>query len=227
MQPYIFPYIGYFQLISAVDTFVIFDDVNYINRGWINRNHLLADGKKHLFTLKLSRSSQNTLIKDTYILGGKDNREKILKMIAYSYSRAPFFNDIIGLLKKILLNDCPQLDEYLLFGLSEISRYLCIKTSFITSSSLKKSSGLEKSDKIIEIVKIMKADTYINPIGGTMLYNKAYFRKRGVDLFFLESKEIVYPQFKNQFVPNLSIIDTLMFNSKNQTKRMLRYYSLT
>ena len=213
-------------MIHAVDTFVIFDDVNYINRGWINRNYLLADGKKHLFTLKLSKSSQNTLIRDIHILNTENNREKILKTITYNYSRAPFFSHIINLVQKILLKRSTQLDEYLSFGLSEISHYLDIHTPFINSSSLKKTQGLIASDKIIEIVKIMKADTYINPIGGTVLYNKEYFKKKGVDLFFLESKEIIYRQFKNQFVPKLSIIDVLMFNSKDHIRKMLQNYSL-
>ena len=78
MQPYLFPYIGYWQLIHAVDTFVIFDDVNYIKKGYINRNNILVNGQKQTFTLELMSASQNKLINDIDI---GNNIEKVMESI--------------------------------------------------------------------------------------------------------------------------------------------------
>jgi len=218
MQPYLFPYLGYFQLIHAVDTFVIFDDVNFINRSFINRNSILVNNEKHLFSLELVKSSQNKLINQIEVGG---NREKLLKTIQMAYKKAPFFCDIYPLLGNILLHEENNLAVFLGQSIKKISEFLGLKTQFIYSSDLNKDNKLSGQDKIIEITKILNADTYINAIGGQSIYEKPEFKKNGIQMYFLNTKITKYKQFTDEFVPNLSIIDIMMFNNSNQIKKML------
>lgn len=101
MQPYFFPYIGYFQLIHAVDKFIILDDVNYINRGWINRNKIIINGEAKWFTLSLDKASQNKLIKEINISSKDVFHEKLLKTLKIFYGKAPYFNQVYDLLNKL------------------------------------------------------------------------------------------------------------------------------
>ncbi len=223
MQPYLFPYIGYWQLINAVDTFVIYDDVNFIKQGYINRNSILANGKSQTFTLELIGASSNKLINEIEI---GNNINKILKTITQSYIKAPFFEDIITLIEEILTNKEKNLGRFIGFSLEKISEYLEINTKFIYSSNIEKDNTLKAQDKVLEMCNILKADKYINAIGGQELYNKEVFKENGIELSFLKTELVEYKQFKNDFVPYLSIIDILMFNSKNEIKNMLNRYEL-
>ena len=222
MQPYFLPYMAYWQLINAVDTFVIYDDVNFIKRGYINRNSILTNGKVKTFTLELKKSSQNKLINEIEI---GDNREKLLKMFKYSYSKTPFFKQVFPILEKIMRFEEKSLSKFIAESLVIISEYLGINTNFIYSSEIKKTLNLKGESKIIDICKKLGAKEYINPIGGIDLYSKKEFDKNGINLVFLESKGIKYKQFKNEFIPNLSIIDVLMFNSLADLNKSLHLYN--
>lgn len=223
MQPYLFPYIGYWQLINAVDSFVIYDDVNFIKQGYINRNSILSNGKLQQFTLELIGASSNKLIKEIEI---GNNVNKILKTIKQSYIKAPFFENVIILLEEILVNKEKNLAKYIGYSLEKISHYLEINTSFMYSSNIKKDIELKAQDKVIDICKNLNARKYINAIGGQELYSKEIFKKNGIELNFLKTELVQYKQFKNDFVPYLSIIDILMFNSKDEIKNMLDRYAL-
>lgn len=227
MQPYLFPYIGYFQLICAVDTFVIFDDVNFIKRGWINRNRILLDGKERLFTLSLEKASQNKLINQIAILGGQEHREEILKLMHHAYGKAPEYGRVYPLIREIVNNGNPNLCEFIEFSLKRIAEFLGIDTGFVCSSQIAKNGALKGQDRIINICKRLNADQYINPIGGTELYDKIEFDQKSIKLFFLNTKNIAYRQFKNDFIPNLSIIDVLMFNPKKKICEFLNECELT
>lgn len=223
MQPYLFPYIGYFQLINAVDTFVIYDDVNYINRGWINRNNILINNEKKLFTISLKEASQNKLINEIEIC---DDFQKFLKTLRLNYSKAPFLDDVYPLIEKITSFENKRLSDFTLNSLIEIILYLNIKKEFILSSNLLKKNFLKGQDKIINICETLNATTYVNAIGGNELYNKDIFLKHNIKLLFIKTELISYKQFNNEFVPWLSIIDLLMFNSKEKIKSMLNQYEL-
>ncbi len=223
MQPYLFPYIGYWQLINAVDTFVIYDDVNFIKQGYINRNSILSNGKSQQFTLELIGASSNKLIKEIEI---GNNVNKILKTIKQSYIKAPPFENVIILLEEILTNKEKNLAKYIGYSLEKISQYLEINTNFVYSNNIKKDINLKAQDKIIDICKNLNARKYINTIGGQELYNKEIFKENGIELNFLKTELVEYKQFKNDFVPYLSIIDILMFNSKDEIKNMLNSYEL-
>jgi len=224
MQPYLFPYIGYWQLINAVDVFVIYDDVNFINKGFINRNYILFKNRSQRFTLELRKASQNKLINEIEI---GNNQKKILKTIEFAYKRAPFFDVIFPLIEELLSWREKNLAKFTTNSLVKVGDFLKIKTKFVVSSNIKKDNSLKRQSKIIEIVKKLKGDIYINSIGGTSLYNKNDFARENIELKFLKPLEIKYKQFNNEFIPNLSIIDTMMFNSPEKIKNeFLEKYEL-
>ena len=225
MQPYFMPYIGYFQLMKAVDKYVIYNDVNYINRGWVARNNILISGKKQLFTISLQGASQNKHFTEIQVL---DNFRKLVKTLDMNYSKAPFFQSTMGVMEKIFSYPERRLDFFIKNSFEQILFYLGIKTELILSSNLNKDDSLKGQNKILEICKILKADTYYNAIGGKELYDKEVFEDNGISLHFLKTDEnLRYTQFPNmEFVPNLSIIDVLMFNSVEEVNKMLDDYTL-
>lgn len=225
MQPYFFPYIGYWQLMNAVDKYVVYDDVNYIKGGWANRNNILVDGKPHRINLLLKKASPNKLFNETEILHDFDEK-KLLKTISIAYAKAPYYNEVFPLITQILNNTEICLSKYLIDSFKIINQYIGITTDLIVSSELKKDCSLKGEDKVIHICKLLNADEYYNAIGGTELYNRERFAENNIELHFLKTNDIIYPQFKNEFVPNLSIIDVMMFNSKEQIKNMLEEFTL-
>jgi len=228
MQPYFFPYIGYYQLIKAVDKFVIYDNVEYTKKGWINRNRLFFNGKIEYITLNLKRSSDFSLISEkeiSYLFFDKE-RLKMLKKIKYNYNNAPFFNEIFKLLNDILNNNETNLFKFLNNALIKTNEYLDIKTEIIVSSKLDIDKSLKREEKVKEICNHLGAMIYINPIGGLQLYSKEEFKKNNIELLFLKTNRIVYDQLRFEFIPNLSIIDVMMFNSPAVINDYLKDFTL-
>lgn len=223
MQPYLFAYIGYFQLIHSVDKFVIYDDVNFIKQGWINRNRILLNDKDSFLTLQLFGVSSFKLINQIEV---GNNQKVLLKKIEHAYKEAPYFKEVFPLLETILLNQEKKLDKFVEYSLCLINKYLNISTEIIISSALVKKNELKNQEKVIHICELLNAKTYINAIGGKELYQKDKFLGKGIDLVFIKTKEITYKQFNNKFVPNLSIVDIMMFNSKEEIQNMLKEYEL-
>lgn len=226
MQPYFFPYIGYWQLINLVDRYVIYDDVNYIKGGWINRNNILINGESNFINLQLNKASSNKFINEIEIVQNDITKKKMLKTIQESYSKAPYIENVFPLVESVINQNELNLSKYLEFSISEVCSYLNIETEIIISSEMRKNKELSRQDKVIEICKLLDANQYVNAIGGQDLYSITDFASKGIDIKFLKPLEIVYPQFdENQFVPNLSIIDVMMFNSKEQIHEMLFQYN--
>lgn len=228
MQPYMFPYIGYFQMVKAVDTFVFYDDVGFIKGGWINRNKILANSKEMYITLPLDNISSNKLITETKISDNYKNRTKLLKSIEQNYKKAPFFDDTFPIIKDIIETDYPSIASFAADSVIKTAEYLGIETNFVFSSeSFPETKSLERTERILEINKLLHTSTYINAIGGTELYDKEYFAKHNIPLFFIKShSSIHYKQFSNEFVPHLSMIDVIMHNSVAETKQLLDQYDL-
>lgn len=226
MQPYFFPYLGYFQLFGAVDKFVLLDDVNYIVKGYINRNSILLCGAAHRFTIPIEKPSRNKLINETRISSTVEWKPNLLNTIKMAYSKAPCFEEAFGLIKNIVDFDENDLTRYLLHEFAEIKDYLGMKTELLVSSQVPKDNCLRAQDRIIAINKSLKATRYINPIGGQALYDRSDFLKEGIELSFIKMDDVVYRQFKNEFVPNLSMIDVLMFNSKAEIRELLARFCL-
>jgi hypothetical protein len=223
MQPYIFPYIGYFQTLKAVDDYVIYDDVQFIKGGWINRNNILIGGNKVLFTVALVNASPNKLINEIQIW---DDFSKLIKTIAMAYSKAPYKDQTLSLLNKIVSYPDKNLARFNGNSIVEIAKYLGITTNILYSSALEKDDTLKANSKVVAICKELGGNVYINAIGGQELYDKQDFKEQGIDLKFIKSGNIEYKQFKSGFVPNLSIIDVLMFNSPEEINRLLDDYEL-
>ena len=209
---------------NAVDKFVILDDVNFINRGWINRNRILLNGKAHLFTIPLKEASQNKLIKDIEISREGNWRKKFLKTIAMNYKTAPLFDTVFPMINRIISSDEILISKFISEGLIEIMEYLKIKTTLIKTSTIYGNHHLKAAEKIIAVCRKENAKLYINPVGGLNLYSKERFEEEGIKLNFINTRPITYKQFRNNFVPWLSIIDVLMFNSKENINEYLDNY---
>ena len=225
MQPYFFPYLGYWQLINAVDKYVVYDDVNYIKGGWISRNNILLNGEKHLVTLPLEGASPNKKINEVMVTSNEKVIEKFLRIIQSAYAKAPYFKDVYSMVEKLIEVSCP-ISELNYYSIIRVCDYLNIQTTILLSSELEKNNGLKGQDKVIDIVKRLGGDTYYNAIGGKELYDATVFQTNQIDLKFLRMGDIRYKQFVNDFVPALSIIDILMFNSKSDIQDMLEQYTL-
>lgn len=224
MQPYFMPYIGYFQLMKAVDRYVVFDDVNFIKRGWAARNNLLVNGQKNLFSLKLEGASQNKLFNEVFI---GDDFVKLRKTIDMAYHKAPCYNTAMELLDRIMNYDDKRLSSFIFNSFAEILAYLDIDTELIMSSSIDKDNSLRGQDKILSICKTLGAREYYNAIGGVELYDFATFETNGIKLNFIKPDLLPYPQLRvSEFVPGLSIIDILMNCSVPEIHRLLDAYEL-
>lgn len=223
MQPYFLPYIGYFQLIKAVDQYVICDDLNYIKNGWINRNNILIDQRKKTCTIALKKKSQNKLINQIEIM---DDFQKCVKIIKLNYAKAPYFENVFDLFERIVSYENRCLSDFLINSIKEVLSYLHIDTPILLSSRLEKDCSLKGKDKVINICQNLGADVYINAIGGLNLYDKAEFASHGIDLKFVKTRIEPYQQFKNEFIPCLSILDIMMFNSVEEVNRMLDKFEL-
>ncbi len=226
MQPYFVPYIGYWQLMNAVDKYVVYDDVNYINRGWINRNRIVVNGEIKYFNVPIIGASQNKKINEIYINHDKRQIDKNLRMLELSYKKAPFFETVYTLMKNIMYSDKQKLSEYLFDSLKSINEYIGIETELLLSSSIKKDNSLKGQSKIIEICKLLGASEYYNAIGGKALYSQDDFKIENIKLSFLETEYIEYTQGGKDFIPWLSIVDVMMFNSAESVNEMLTHYRL-
>lgn len=228
MQPYLFPYIGYWQLINAVDKFVIFDDVNYIKRGYINRNSILMNGSPYRFTIPIKKASQNRLIMETKLDFDVVAKQKFMQTLSYAYHKAPYYDDVMPILENIIYNQQDDLTQYIYNSFIKICEYLQINTEFCFSSQIQKDNTLHGEEKIIELCKCLQGNEYVNPCGGRKLYNQDNFEKENIQLFFLDTHtdQIVYNQDISGFEKNLSIIDILFFNDVDTIGRFLMEYDL-
>lgn len=229
MQPYVFPYLGYFQLIGAADRFVVFDDVHFIKRGWIHRNTLLANGQPLRFTIPLDKASQHKLINETELHPVEYTawQRKFLKTLQQNYGSAPFFEPVFSLVKEVLGTPGPNIATLATASLRAIASYLQLSTSLVLSSSLTYPRDTKGQDKILAICRQQRASDYLNLPGGASLYEAEPFAKYDIRLQFIQPHPVSYLQFKEPFVPNLSIIDIMMFNDLPQTQRLLQQYDLT
>ncbi len=228
MQPYIFPYIGYFQMVKAVDKFVFYDDVNFIKQGWINRNRILINSSDFLFTVPLHKANSFCLIKDTLVNEKFYDvwKRKFLKSVNQNYKNAPYFSDVYVLVQNVLEMKCTSISQLAIKSVITTSKYLELTTEFIISSERYENKDLERQDRLLDICKIENAMQYINALGGQELYTKESFREMGIKLNFIKTLPIYYKQFNKEFVPWLSIIDVLMFNSIEEVHDMLDKYEL-
>lgn len=228
MQPYFLPYIGYWQLINAVDKFVVYDNIKYVKRSWINRNRILLNGRENLFSLPLKRDSDYLdIVKRELSPSFEIERWKILRKIEESYKNAPYFDNAYPVIAECLLFSDRNLFSYIHHSINQIKAYLGINTDIIVSSTIDMDHSLRGQDRVITTCKKLSARTYINSIGGIELYDKNIFAKHGIEILFILSKPMEYEQYDNHpFVPWLSIVDVMMFNSQETIQELLDAYDL-
>jgi len=222
MQPYFLPYIGYFQLMAAVDVFVVYDDVAFINRGWINRNRILSGGQPQLFTVPLVGASQNRLICELTLAADPRWRDKLLRTVEQAYARAPQRDVVLPLLDKLLRVPTSKLDEFLLFSLRELAAFLGLAVEIRPSSRLYDNAHLKAQDRILDICRREQAGIYVNAMGGRELYASEAFERAGMKLNFLQPRPTSYAQGLGvAHVPWLSILDVLMHNERATVRALL------
>lgn len=226
MQPYFFPYVGYFQLIAAVDRFTVYDNIKYTKKGWINRNRMLQNGNDALFSLALKSDSDALDIRERKLAENFD-RDKLLNRIQGAYKRAAYFEQTFPLIEKIVRYEETNLFHYLHHSITSVCTHLGLSTEIRISSEVGIDHKLKGQEKVLALCQAQGAQTYINAIGGVELYDRDAFRSRGVTLKFIRSKPIKYPQFGAPFVPWLSMMDVMMFNAPEQVRAIVNaHYEL-
>jgi hypothetical protein len=211
MQPYFLPYVGYFQLINAVDTFVVYDTVKYTKKGWINRNRFLRNGQAATFSLPLKRAPDTLDVRDREI-APEFRGQSLLAQVHGAYRRAPEFEPTYALLERVMASEERNLFLFIERSIRLTCDHLGIRTSIERSPEIPAPAGLRGQDRVLAICEAVGTAGYINPIGGLELYSREAFAARGIELLFLRSRPLEYPQFGARFVPHLSILDVLMFN---------------
>ena len=229
MQPYFFPYLGYYALIKNTDKWIVFDEVQFIRHGWIERNRILKpnDGWQYI-SIPLEKHSRETIIKDIKIKNSEDWKERIIKQLEHYKKKAPYYNQVIAFLKDAFLPDIDSISLFNTHLLNETCKYLGISFNYEIYSEMNLFiDPIEgPGDWALNISKALGATCYINPPGGIELFEKPKFEKANIDLNFLNINLREYNQHRNFFESGLSIIDVMMFNSPEAITEMLNQYEL-
>lgn len=250
MQPYFMPYLGYFQAVAAVDKYILYDQLTFIQSGWINKNRIRQRNMPvSNIVVPLIDKSSNTLIADTLIDNTKPWQKKILKSLQLGYGKSAYYNEIMPLIEDILSKEYTTISELNSSSIKRICQFLDIQTEIdsdidryldlenrlhdienndYTQFSHLHTLPIKKVARVLEICKAEGSSYFVNAIGGQELYDKAEFKQYGIDLYFIKMNDIQYSQncTDGSFEPNLSIIDVLMHNGKEGTKKLLNEYTL-
>lgn len=226
MQPYFFPYMGYFQLIAASDVFVLHDDVQYIKGGWVNRNRILLNGESRMITFPVQKDAYELPINARRYVDDQQARKDIINLIKQAYAKAPCYRQVFAMLDELLMFEDRNVARFNENLIRRIAGYIGLSCKIITSSGMEKDDSLAGEPRVLDMCKRLGATDYTNPIGGTELYHQVSFQKCGITLRFLETQNERYEQRSDTWVPFLSIIDVLMFNSVEEIRLLLTKYRL-
>jgi hypothetical protein len=228
MQPYFLPYLGYFQLMSAVDKIALLDDANYINGGWVNRNRIAVQGEPHWLTLPLAKASQNRLINEIEIVDDPLWKRKIIRTVELSYQSAPFAGQILPLLSEMLQEARGSLSTFLFYQLRRLADYIGIPIQIEQTSVRYPKDALTGQRRILDICVREGASTYVNSPGGRSLYDTELFASAGIELLFLDPNfSALTLRYSGQEGPCLSILDLLMFNSVTAVREATEMFRLS
>src|SRR5579862_1170942 len=221
MQPYFLPYLGYFQLIASADIFVVYDNIKYTKKGWINRNRILQHDHPVPLSLPLKKASDFLDVRDRE-LSSDYSGMSLLNQVTGAYRKAPFYGQTLPLIERIVDYPDRNLFQFLDHSIRLTCDHLGIATAVRPSSEIAIDHGLTGEAKVLALCAAVEATTYINAIGGVDLYSREEFKRRGIELKFIKSIPFTYPQFGSEHVPWLSIVDVLMFNSLSAVQERLR-----
>lgn len=225
MQPYFLPYIGYWQLLAQVDTFIVYDNLKYTKKGWINRNRILRNGKEAQFSIALKSASDFSLISQRE-LSNEFDRRKLLNQFKEAYARSVYFSQVFPMLEEIVFYENNNLFAFLLNSIKKVATFLSIDTEILVSSTIQIDHDLKGQDKVLAICEAMAAKHYINSIGGFELYSFDMFSDRDLALQFIRPLLKPYEQPCERFVPGLSIVDALMMVGPKGTRQQLMEFEM-
>lgn len=223
MQPYLFPYLGYYQLGYHVEKFVFLDDVNFIKKGFIHRNIIRLNGQSHRFTLPIMHPSQNRHINEHLFL---DDVKNIINLITTVYRKAPYYSRAMPLIADIFEQTDRNVAKLAAKSVSSVFEYLGLERCFLFSSEIPKNNSLKAQDRIINICKILGARRYTNVIGGLKLYSREAFEAASIKLEFIQIGNLTYKAPNYPYISGLSIIDALMVCSANEILDLLGNYDV-
>ena len=223
MQPYFFPYIGYFQLIGAVDKFIFYDDVNYIKSGWINRNRISLGEEIRYITVPLSGASSFKKINETCIISDDKWIKNILSSVDQCYRKAKFYKPVLNMIEAVIYEKNENIADLSSSSIVAVAEYLNIPINFVKSSSVYRNEEKKGVERILDICCIEGANEYWNLPGGRNLYSEHLFLKNKINLMFLNVSINPYPQIGADFVGGLSIIDVLMYNKPSAVLDMINF----
>jgi len=221
MQPYAFPYLGYFQLLRAADRLVLLDDVTFIKQGWINRNRILGPHGPLRFTLPVEEAGSHRRLCDLQLTANTRWRDKLLRTIEQSYRRAAGFERAWPVVETSLRHPERRLTDWLRHSLEQVCGALAIRTPMVSAAAAHPAGTFRGMERVLEICRREGATGYLNAEGGRTLYPAGAFAARGLSLHFVEHQPRPYPQRDGPFVERLSIIDVMMFNDPAGLARLL------
>ena len=227
MQPYFFPYIGYFSLIKNTDHFVFFDTPQYIRKGWINRNRIIAGGGKDVYiTVPVERAPRDTAIKNIKINNNEKWQEKIRGQLSIYKKRAPYYQDVMAVVEDVINLESDLVSELAIKSVVCSCEYLQIPMKYDIYSQMEHSieDVKEPDEWALYITQQMQYDTYVNPPGGKSFFHREKYEKMGIELQFLTQELQKYNQRTNKFIEGLSILDVMMFCSPNEIESMMEKY---
>lgn len=226
MQPYFFPYLGYFQLVQAVDDFVFYDDVMFIKKGWINRNRILLQGQEFLFTIPLEKQSQNKSIRESNVAWGTDFANKFLAQLESAYKKSPQYAQVLPLVQQLFSEKPESMADLAGKSIELVWQYLGQQKRFHYSSKLPNNQVDGRAERLIHLTQQLGSSKYINALNGQELYQKDFFAAKGIELLFIKPTLSPYQQANvSEFIPGLSMLDVLMWNEPQVVNQMLEKYS--
>ena len=228
MQPYIFPYIGYFNLLNSCDVFVLYDDVNFIKRGWINRNRVLSSNNEVMFSVPLANQSQNLAINEVALANYERFKVKFLRTIEHCYSKAIHFEVGFNYVTEVLNKEFITISELASCSVEVAKERLNLQCEILTSSKrFADTKGMERSRRLINMAKILGCTRYVNSVNGSFLYDRNEFSKNGIELNFIKPTLLPYRQYNaKEFHAGLSIIDLMMNLSVEEIRTHLDSFEL-
>jgi hypothetical protein len=228
MQPYFFPYLGYLQLMASADSFIIYDDVQYIKQGWVNRNRILREDAPVYVTLPVVRGRHNERICEKRLHDPQESLRDVFAKIMRHYRSAPHFDEAVEFLEPLFSPDVETISDFNIRALRALCRHLGIATELVVASERHYGHDVRGQERVLRICEREAATHYVNAIGAKAigLYSKEAFAAAGLELSFIRSRsDIAYDQGAGVFVPNLSVIDLLMHNAPETICRMLPRYT--
>lgn len=223
MQPYFFPYIGYFQLMKAVETFIMLDDAQYVERSWMNRNRINLNDRPAWITMPVRNASRDLAINQRFYMLA-DGIPVINRKIQAAYSKSPFFADISAMLAGIFEYADANVARFNSNLLISVGRALDLHCQVHFASEFDNPLHFRGEARILDLCQRLGVTHYVNAIGGTSLYQNESFRSVGIRLSFIRTRTV--PQQAPIDIGHLSIIHDMMQTGTECTRELLNMYDL-